>query len=58
MLSVLGLGCSGEVRPVDAHVLLQVLKGVLRSVAEGIQAGVVHVPSRNMTVGQECVGRQ
>ena len=45
----------GEVRIMDAYVLLQLLESVVRSRSQGIEPGSVHVASGNVAVGQQRV---
>jgi hypothetical protein len=46
---------AGEVRVVDAHVLLELLEGVVRARGEGVEAGGVEVGGRDVSVGQQRV---
>ena len=54
MLSVFLLRCARQVRRVHPYVLLEVLKRILRSMAEGIQAGGVKMTGRHVVREQSC----
>lgn len=45
----------GEVRVVDAHVLLELLESVVRTGCQGVEARGVEVAGGNVAVGQESV---
>jgi len=56
MLPVLRLGSGpGEVRVMDADVLLELLEGVVRARGERVEPGRVKMAARNMAVGQQRV---
>lgn len=59
MLSVFSLWASArQMGVVNANMLLQMLKGVVRSLGQSFESRVLHVVGRHMPIRQESRGRE